>query len=412
MSVKKSVSVFVAAGELSGDLIGADLVLALRDQVPRLEIFGLTGPALRNAGVHSIGDIKELSVMGFAEVAARLSQLRQLESRILTLVDRQQPKVAILIDNPGFNFRLAEQLRLRGVKVVQYVAPKLWAWGAGRAERLRRDFDLVLGILPFEKQYFLDRQIPYRLVGNPHKDRLVKIQVDKTYFGWSTDTKVVALLPGSRLSEIERILPAILEVAQFLQTSRADLKFVMPIAPNLDFAAVVSLVRSLVPERAASKQAQIPAKTSFSSQSSCQVGPCLLVHGMSAEMMAVADVALVASGTATLECALVGTPMAVLYVMSNLTYQIARSKVDLPYYSLVNLQFGRLVANEFIQDIDSRAVAKDLQELLSDTPRRQATLNAFRELRRDLKGGAAQTAAALIKPYLVPVRGTSRARLA
>ena len=185
--MKRGRECFISVGEHSGDLLASDLVLSLKDRFSKISFFGMTGDALQSAGVESIGSIDELSVMGFVEVLKKLPDLLALEKRILAAVDRRQPEFAILVDFPGFHFRLAEQLKLRGVKVIQYVAPKVWAWGEGRVAKLRKDFDLVLGIFPFEAGYFAEKGVNFRYIGSPHKDRMNKVIVKREDLGLASN---------------------------------------------------------------------------------------------------------------------------------------------------------------------------------------------------------------------------------
>ena len=391
---------FISAGEHSGDLLGSDLVLALREHLPKLAPFGVVGTAMANAGVEEIGSISEFSVMGIAEVVMKLASLRMLEQRILHFVDLWEPKVAILIDNPGFHIRLAEQLKMRGVRVFQYVAPKIWAWGAGRAGQLRDNFDLILGILPFEEAFFHDRKINYKYVGSPQKDRIDKVIVKRSSLGLPEGRAVVACLPGSRLSEIKLNLPTIVSVREAIAREMPDAIFIVPVATNLAIDDVVEQVR-------AGRNIPVtrhPAGNGIASET-VECAGLRFVRGMSLEVMAAADVAIVASGTATLECALLGTPMAVVYTMSDFSYQIAKNAVKLPYVSLVNLMAGKRLVAEFIQDFTIDDVAAEVLSLLKDQVRRKSVLEQFEDIRDRLKGTAADTAAEAIAKALSERRG-------
>jgi lipid-A-disaccharide synthase len=394
--VKPCESYFIAAGEHSGDLLGADLVLALKDKLPRHGAFGVTGATMARAGVDSVASIDELGVMGVVEVARKLPELKMLESRLLQRIDQRKPRFAILIDNPGFNLRLAEQLKLRGVKVFQYVAPKLWAWGEGRAPRLRRDVDTVLGILPFEADFFAARGINYVYVGSPVKDRIEKVVINRGAFGLTADQPLIACLPGSREAELRRILPLMARTRDIVGATLPDAVFVVPVAPNLSWDDVGACLRGLGSVDAAGSSLRPRQAGEGLAVASYDGAGLRFVRGMSLEVMAAADAALVASGTATLECGLLGTPMVVVYAMNDLTYQIARSRVKLPYVSLINLVAQRQVVNEYIQEFALRDVAADLVSLLSDRERRLRVQRELQEIRDKLKGRAAEAAAAVI----------------
>ncbi len=399
--IKKVESYFISAGEHSGDLLGADLVLALKEKLPKLSAFGIVGSAMANAGVDEIANISEISVMGVAEVLPKLAKLRMLETRILSWIDQSEPKFAVLIDNPAFHLRLAEQLKMRGIKVFQYVAPKLWAWGEGRAPALKENFDTVLGILPFEEDFFTSRGIRYSYVGSPLKDRIDKVIIKREALGLPKDKPVIACLPGSRPSELKLNLPTIAGVRDHLARHLPDAIFIVPVAHNLSFEAVTA---------ALSYGGRAPVMEPVTSGGTVAVesykcGNLVFVRGMSLELMAAADVAIVASGTATLECALLGTPMVVVYTMSELSYQIAIRKVKVPYVSLVNLIAGKKLVSEFIQDFSLEDISDELLDLLTNKERRKSVRNSFEDIRDRLKGAAADNAATVIAGRCEGARG-------
>jgi lipid-A-disaccharide synthase len=390
---KKSDCYFIAAGEHSGDLLGADLIISLCGKIPKCTPFGITGQTMQRAGAESVASISELSVMGVVEVLKKLPDLKMLESRILQRIDQRQPRFAVLIDNPGFNLRLAEQLKLRGIPVFQYVAPKLWAWGAKRASRLKRDIDTVLGILPFEEEFFVSRGVNYVYVGSPQKDRIEKIAVNRTVLGLKDSQTLVACLPGSRESELRFILPMMVRIRELLRASTPDAEFVVPVAPNLNWDVVASCLASA---GVSPNDIRKCADGDGLSVPSMAGGGLRFIKGMSLELMAAADVALVASGTATLECGLLGTPMVVIYATNALIYALARPRVKLSHVSLINLVARRGLVNEYIQNFSLQDVATDLSSLLHDQGRRQLVKREFEELRDQLKGHAAESAAAVI----------------
>lgn len=390
---KRSDTYFISAGEHSGDLLGADLVLALKEKMPKFTAFGVAGNAMLNAGVEGVASIDELGVMGITEVLKKLAELRMLETRLLAWIDQVEPRFAVLIDNPGFHLRLGEQLKMRGIKVFQYVAPKIWAWGEGRAPKFKTAFDLVLGIFPFEEEFFKSRGINYTYVGSPLKDRVDKVMIKRESLGLQPGRAIIACLPGSRVSEIKRNLPIIAAIRDAVSHSRPDAEFIVPVAQNLDFDAVLEALSFRGGETRHLGRDQGLAVESVA------IGGLRLVRGMSLEIMAAADVAIVASGTATLECALLGTPLVVVYAMSELSYQIARRAVKVPYVSLVNLMVGRKLVQEYIQDVSTTDVAREIIDLLTPGPRRKAMLESFEDIRDRLKGMAADSAAQAIASY-------------
>jgi lipid-A-disaccharide synthase len=395
MAVKRADNYFISAGEVSGDLLAADLVLALRERLPKLQPFGVTGPAMRNSGVESVVGIEAFSVMGVADVIRKIPDLKLVETRLLAWVDQMQPRFAVLVDNPGFHLRFAEQLRMRGVKVFQYVAPKIWAWGEGRAPRIREAYDLVLGILPFEEDFFRKRQVNYTYVGSPLKDRIDKVIVNRKALGLPDGRPVVACLPGSRAGEVRRIMPILQSIRNAVARELKDPLFVVPMAPNLEIGELAQALGhpsgAAIPMRAAGGEMPVD---------SWSLDGFRVVRGMSLELMAAADVAIVASGTATLECALLGTPMVVVYSMGEFSYQIARRAVRVNDVSLVNLMAGRRLVQEYIQDVAPDVVATEIVTLINDPERRRAMCERFEDIRDRLKGAAAETAATAIAATL------------
>lgn len=389
----QSPSFLISAGEFSGDLLGAELALAMREVLPKYLPFGITGPGMAQAGVTSIASISELSVMGVSEVLSRLGSLRMLESRVLEWVDRYQPRFAILIDNPGFHLRLAEQLKMRGIKVFQFVAPKLWAWGAGRAPKLRAVYDLVLGILPFEEQFFKDLDIPYQYVGNPLKDRIEKVMITRDHLGFPPGRPIIACLPGSRLSELKLNLPTLVATRDVVARKIPDALFIVPVAPSLSFDDVAHIL---------GHPSEVPLEPSHGvfAGETYELSGLHFLRGMSLELMAACDAAVVASGTATLECALLGTPMVVVYTMSSLSYKVAQRVVKLPYVSLANLMAGRKLVSEYIQEFSVEEIGAEVIELLEPTPKRLEMKRAFEDMRENLEGAAALKAATVIAKYL------------
>lgn len=392
---KRAESYFIAAGEVSGDVLGADLVLALRERLPKLNPFGVTGPAMRNAGVEEIASIAEFNVMGLSDVARKLPDLRLLESRLLTWIDRVQPRFAVLIDNPGFNLRLAEQMRMRGLRVFQYVAPKIWAWGAERAERIRTSYDLVLGILPFEADVYQQHGIRYEYVGSPLKDRIDKVIVTRESLGLPKGRPVIACLPGSRPAEVQRLMPILAAIRSAVAPAMPDAIFLVPMAPGI---CVTDIAAALGRGGQTPGIAARPADNELAIES-WVVDGFRAVTGMSLEIMAASDVAVVTSGTATLECALLGTPLVVVYAMSEFTYQIARRAVKVNNVSLVNLMAGQRLVREYIQDVPPVEVAAEITALYLDKARRKSMCDRFEDIRDGLKGSAAAAAATAIATY-------------
>jgi len=320
-----SVRLLVSCGEPSGDLYGAELVRHLRPRVPSLSVFGLGGDQLHDQGVELLAHVRELAVVGLAEVLSHLWSIRAIFHRVLAEADRQRPDLAVLIDYPDFNLRLARELRRRGVPVVYYVSPQLWAWRRGRIRHVRETVERMLVIFPFEEALYREAGVPCTFVGHPLVD-LVRPAADPRAFlertGLDPGRPVVAILPGSRAKEVRHNLTPLAGAIEMLARQRPRLQFLLAAAPSLD------------PETLQRPLAGLPVR---------------LVTGQTQDVLSAATVALVASGTATVEAALLGTPMVVVYRVAPLTYALGRPFVSVPRFAMVNLIAGREVVPELMQ---------------------------------------------------------------
>jgi len=367
-------TLLISCGEPSGDLYAAELLRELRRERPGIEAFGLGGDQLQDAGAQLSAHIRDMAVVGLLEVVRHLRRLRGIFDRLLAEVDRRRPRLAVLIDYPDFNLRLARALHRRGVRVVYYVSPQLWAWRRGRIATVRETAERMLVIFPFEEALYREAGVPVRFVGHPLVE-LVSPGGDPAAraraLGLDPARPVLALLPGSRPGEVGHNLPGLLGAADRLLAERPALQPVLAAAPSLDLASL----REAVGARA------LP-----------------VVAGRTREVVAAARVALVASGTATVETALVGTPMVVVYRLSSLTYALGRPLVRVPHYAMVNLIAERRLVPELIQrGFTPERVADEARRLLDDGPAREAQLAGLAEVRRRLGGpGASRRAASSV----------------
>ncbi len=377
-----AVKVFVAAGEPSGDLLAGELLDALKIEMPDAEFFGICGDRMRAAGCEELFGIEELSVMGFVEVLKHLSYIKRLEFSLLEEIDRRKPDFAILVDYPGFHLRLGDELKLRGVFVFQYVAPQLWAWGEKRTKKLKKSTDEVLGIMPFEANFFRERAVNYTYVGTPQVDRAAKASHDRSRFGLGAGP-IVGFFPGSRRSEIQRLVPRMLAAREVLRKRDPELRYVLSAAPSLPLDLFAQQLGVTLPE---------PHILSDGLKV-FHLGDTTLVQGHSIHLMKCSDAAVVTSGTATLECALTLTPMTVAYVMNNVSFQIAKRYVKLSHISLVNLVAGYDLVREFIQDFTAEDLAAELQRLVKDKDYRAQKVAALSALDQKLTGDLARSAA-------------------
>jgi lipid-A-disaccharide synthase len=354
--------VFLVAGEASGDLHAANLLLALRRLEPGVEALGVGGERLLDAGLECVARSEELSVMGLAEVVRELPRLWRLSRRVRRVAMARRPDVAVLVDSPDFNLPLARALRKAGVPVVIYISPQLWAWRQGRVRRIRRDVRSVLCILPFEVEFYRRHGVAAEFVGHPLVDELAPVMREPP----RREGRALALLPGSRWHEVEALLPAMLLAARRAAAAMPDLKVRLVVAPGLDAGRVGALVGD---------------------------GAVELITTNRHRALAACSAALVASGTATLECALLGVPMVVGYRLHPASYLLARRLVRVPHVALVNLVAGERIVPELVQDgFTPERLAEQAERLLSGAADEQRT--GLAEVRRRLGGtGASQRAA-------------------
>lgn len=387
---------FISAGEPSGDLLAAELVAEMKKRFPELTACGIAGPKMIAEDVHALAHIDDLSVMGFVEVIKHLPKLKRLDDFLLETIDRHPPRFAILVDYPGFHMRFAAALKAREIPVIQYVAPQLWAWGEKRTEKLRRVTDLVLGIMPFEVPFFKDKGVNVSYVGSPQVNRARKARDRREDWGIHLEKgqSAIGFFPGSRYGEVSRLLPNIVNIREAMREHEASFQFFVSLAPSLN----LDVLKPMLGNNLDDVSAAIEANGRFT------LGDTTFVRGDSLDLMKTVDAALVTSGTATLECGLCHTPMAVAYVMHHLSYKIAKRLVKLPHISLVNLVAGKEIVREFVQDIDAQAVAKELAGLAAEGPIRDKKIRHLQGLDEKLKGDLAYHAASRIFDFYAKIR--------
>jgi len=373
----------IVAGESSGDQLGAALIAALRERVPDLECFGVAGPKMIAAGCEAWAGAEELAVMGLTEVLHHLPRLLRLKAALVRRFLAARPDVFVGVDAPEFNLRLAKRLHARGLTTVQYVSPQVWAWRQGRVRKIGRACDLVLCLLPFETSFYSQHGVAAAFVGHPLADQ-IPLEVDRkgarAALGLESAGTVVALLPGSRLGEVERLGADFLSAAAWLAERRPDLTFIAPMAS------------ARAREVFESKRAEVPAAPKV-----------LLIEGRAQEALAACDAAIVASGTATLETLLSGRPMVAAYRFSALTAFLLRrlGLVKVPYFSHPNLLIGRALVPELLQEqVSGAALGGALLDRLSDGPYLREIEEEFRKVHETLRGGSAGRAADAIMTLL------------
>ena len=368
----------IIAGEASGDTLGEGLIQAIRRLCPEATFEGIGGPKMIAEGFDSFVPMERLSVMGFVEPLARLPELLRIKRDLENHFIASPPDVFIGIDSPGFNMRIEQVIHDHGIPTVHYVSPSVWAWGQKRIHKIARATDLVLALFPFEIPFYQQHRVPVALVGHPLADSIAmdgggeqersaaraSLQVPQT-------GRYIALMPGSRRNEINRLGLSFIQTAKRLQQSDPTLKFLIPCANEQRYAQVQTLL------------ADCGESEGF-----------YLFAGQSHQVMRAADIVLLASGTATLEAMLLKRPMVVAYSLAPLTYAIASRLLKVPYVSLPNLLAGKRLVAEFLQnDVTVDNLAAEIQRLLSDTNAQKALANGFREIHEQIRLGADEQAA-------------------
>jgi lipid-A-disaccharide synthase len=375
----------IVAGEPSGDAHAAALVRALRERAPQaqLEFFGATGALMRAAEVESIVRSDDLAIMGIMEVARVLPKFWRAFRDLKRAALARQPDAVILVDWPEFNLRLARALHKRGQRIIYYISPQLWAWRSYRVRNIQRDVDLLLAILPFEPQWYAEHGIEHvEFVGHPLAGE-VRPRYERAQFclrhKLDQSRPIISLLPGSRHKELERILPPMLDAAALISRTRPDIQFVLTLAPGRT-------------------QGEAEAHLARARQRGLTLPETLLVtQHETREALAASDAAAVASGTATLEAAILSTPLVIVYKESSINWHTLGRLITAEHFGLVNLIAGERLVTELMQDqLNGEALAQELLGLL-DQERNQAARAQLREVSARLgEGGASNRAAEII----------------
>ncbi len=371
----------ISAGEASGELYGGQLIEALRRRLPAAEFFGVGGERMRAAGCDTVVDSARLSVVGISEIVSHLPRIYGDFRKLMKAAEERRPDAAIVIDSPAFNFRVAREMHRRGVPVIYYVCPQLWAWRERRVERFHKWVSKALVIFPFEERWYRERGVDAEYVGHPLADRPLP-EVNRERYAAehglydSNDCAWIALLPGSRMKEVQKMLPEMLyTVSDLTSDGRIRFDFVLPVAPSLD--------RNWI-------------RRELDEYESGFVDPLITVKLVedASTALAHARAAIVASGTATVEAALAGTPMVVVYRVSPLTWKLGRGLLRVPFIAMPNLIAGREVVPELVQsDFTAEAVASRLEQIVPDGPAREKMLAGLVEVAGRLRGtGSAGTA--------------------
>ena len=367
----------IVAGEASGDLHAAEVVRELKRLDPTLQTFGIGGDLLQREGMQVLHHAREMGIVGLFNVLRHLGMFRRIFNELLRTIARERPDAVVLVDYPDFNLRLARRCRKMGIRVIYYISPQVWAWRRRRVEQVKRNVDRMLVIFPFEEDFYRQHNVPVTYVGHPLIDELVRGTGSQPVgAGWRAGATLrLALMPGSRRHEIEALLPPMLEAVSILKREGEVDAFVIQ-APTIASAQLLTIMqRDGVYVR--------------------------IVPHDRGEALSQADVALSSSGTATLESAIVGTPVVVMYRLSAATHWLARRLVKLPNFSLVNIVAGKRVVPELLQrDVNGARIASEVRTLLAQRDRVRSELAAVRKKLGE--PGASRRAAEAIMRALQP----------
>jgi lipid-A-disaccharide synthase len=374
--LKRPLKVMISAGEASGDRLGAGLARALHRLHPGVEILGMGGAEMADAGVRVVQSASEVAVVGFIEVIRHLPTIRRAMHRLQTALHDERPDVLVPIDFPDFNLRLSTRAKAAGVPVIYYVSPQVWAWRRGRVRAMRRIVGRMLVLFPFERAFYEAEGVPATFVGHPAAAVRKTAERDELLprIGLDPSLPVVALLPGSRVGEAGRLFPILLDAARALRVSHPSVQFAVPRAATIP----VGLLEELAARG--------------------EMEGLVICSGAYPGILEVADGAAVASGTATLEAALAGVPFVAIYRMQALSYWIARALVRVDHIALPNLIAGSRIVAELVQgECTPRAIAEALATILDDPARAQAIRLGLSGVRARLSGeGAFDRAAAMV----------------
>jgi lipid-A-disaccharide synthase len=381
MSSKK---IMLVAGEVSGDLHGAHLMEAIHRIDPDVQFFGLGGEGLKRRGMKLLYPADSLSVVGLTEVFIKLRSIFEALRQLKKSLDQEKPDLVILIDFPDFNLRLAKMAHRRGIPILYYISPQIWAWRAKRIKLIARVVKKMIVLFPFEVPLYEAAGVDVKWVGHPLLD-IVRPILPKEFafqqFGLDPNRRTISLLPGSRIHEIERLLPPLLASAHLLQKEIPDLQFIIPLAPSIPKTTLSPWVQ------------RVPA-------------PIKVVEGWTYDVMNLSELLITASGTATLEGAILGKPMIVIYRVSFPSYWIGKRIVRVDHIGLVNLVAGREIVPELIQkDVNPRRIAEEALRILRNPIFRQQMTESMAEVRKNLGDpGAAQRAAGIVMSLLYDLK--------
>ena len=376
LSIRSGKKILMIAGEASGDLHGSHLVKEMLSLDPTLQFYGVGGKKMKNEGVELIADSKEMAVVGITEVLLKLKRIYQIYRKLKNSLTSNSPSLVILIDYPDFNLRFAREAKKKNIPIVYYISPQVWAWRKGRIKKIGRLIKKMIVIFPFEKKIYEEAQIDVDFVGHPLLDA-IRSQFSREeafqQFSLSSGVTTIGLLPGSRMNEVKRHLPPMIKAIPLISKQINPVQFIIPVAPGLDLGEVQNLVGS--------KRENIR-----------------VVENNTYDVMRISDVVIVASGTATIEAAIMGAPMIVVYRVSPLTYLLGKMLIKVKNIGMVNIIAGKTVVPELIQkDVTPEKITSAVVQILENPSKQEEIKKELNRLKEKIgKSGASFRAAQII----------------
>jgi lipid-A-disaccharide synthase len=370
--------ILIISGEVSGDQHGAKLVSEALKIDPSLRFLGMGGEKMRQAGVDIIVDNKAMAVVGATEVLSHALPIFRAWQTLRKIIKRRLPDLVILIDYPGFNLQIARIAKKAGIKVLYYIGPQVWAWKQHRVHTIKQRVDKMLVVFPFEAALYERAGVPVEFVGHPLAGSVhpnMSKEQARAHFKIDAHAQIIGLLPGSRKGEISRLLPTILQAAQRLKTQYPDMVFILPLAASLTQADIAPYLPAI------------------------DLLPLYIIRGHFYDALQLCDAAIVTSGTATLETALLGIPMVIVYKTTALTYFLAKRIIKIPYIGLCNIVAQRLIVKELIQhEANPVNISDEISHILNDRLYRENMQHELLKLKEKLGkgGGSTQAAKAVI----------------
>jgi len=368
--------ILMIAGEASGDLHGSHLVKELLSLDPRLQFYGVGGEKMKNEGVELIADSKEMAVVGITEVLLKLKSICQIYRKLKNSLAAHSPSLVILIDYPDFNLRFAREAKKKNIPIVYYISPQVWAWRKGRIKKIGRLIKKMIVIFSFEKKIYEEAKIDVDFVGHPLLDSIrPRFSREEAFqkFSLTSGVTTIGLLPGSRINEVRRLLPPMIEAVPLISKQINPVQFIVPVAPGLDVGDVQNLLGS--------KRENIR-----------------VVENNIYDVMRISDVVIVASGTATIEAAIMGAPMIVVYRVSPLTYLLGKMLIKVKNIGMVNIIAGKTVVPELIQkDVTPKKITSAVVRMLENPSKQEEIKKELSSLKETIgKPGASFRAAQII----------------